>query len=121
MIGGSRIKIMKKYILSPLCSALVVPGLGQIINGNIKKGLIILAIVFLFIIGLTIDLAITINALFSQADLLQHPPEDVLTRFRKGDFSSLSYLIIAFGLVWIYAVFDALWIGIKLERGDEPR
>ena len=114
---------MKKYILSPLCSALVVPGLGQIINRNMRKGLIILAIVFLLIIGLTIDLAITITPLFSQADILQHPAEDILIRIREGDFSSLFYLIFAFGFLWIYAVLDALWVGIKLEgrTGDESR
>ena len=37
---------MKKSIISPLCSALIIPGLGQVINNNIKKGLIILGIVF---------------------------------------------------------------------------
>jgi hypothetical protein len=33
---------MQKAIMSPLCSGLVIPGLGQIINQDLKKGIIIL-------------------------------------------------------------------------------
>ena len=47
---------MKKALISPLCSALVIPGLGQIINQNLKKGVSILLSVFLLFIAITFKL-----------------------------------------------------------------
>ena len=35
---------MKKAVIASLCSAFIIPGLGQILNNNIKKGLVILAL-----------------------------------------------------------------------------
>ncbi|MBW2345011.1 MAG: hypothetical protein JRF53_13570 [Deltaproteobacteria bacterium] len=42
---------MKKAILSPLSSAFVIPGLGQIINRHLKKGVCILAGTFVLFIA----------------------------------------------------------------------
>ena len=110
---------MKKYLISPLCSALVVPGLGQIINGQTKKGILILAIVFILIIAVTIDMALTIQSILTVTDISKLTTHNLLMQLRKADFSSLSYLIIASGALWVYALLDALWVGIKLERGIE--
>ena len=45
-------KGMRKSLKSALCSALGVPGLGQVINGDLKRGGSILAGVFvLFVAG----------------------------------------------------------------------
>ena len=43
---------MKKATRSPLCSAFVIPGLGQIINQNVKKGVcLLLSVLILFVLG----------------------------------------------------------------------
>ncbi|MFH1491545.1 MAG: hypothetical protein ABII06_21760 [Pseudomonadota bacterium] len=110
---------MKKYVISPLSSALVVPGLGQIINGQTKKGIVILIIVFILIVALTIDMALTIQSILTVTDISKLTTQNLLMQFRKADFSFLSYLIIAFGALWVYALLDALWVGIRLERRIE--
>jgi len=39
--------MMKKSIAAPLCSGLVIPGLGQILNQQIRKGVLLMGLVFL--------------------------------------------------------------------------
>ena len=58
---------MKKYILSPLCSAFIVPGLGQILNGHMKKGVIILSIVFILIVAGFLGLIRNMYPVFTQS------------------------------------------------------
>lgn len=109
---------MKKYILSPLCSAFVIPGLGQIINQDLKKGLIILAVVFALFVGGSIKLAFMIKALMDQGGLGVSPSTDVLKRLHGESFTTLWPLIIAFAAVWIYSVMDAFWTGKRLDREE---
>jgi len=110
---------MKKYILSPLCSALVIPGLGQVINHNLRKGVIILSIVFLLFIGGTVKLVFIIHALVNHPKVTPNGSGNIMERLQGEDLSSLIYLLIAFAIVWIYSVLDAFWTGRKMEnQGD---
>ena len=112
---------MKKYIISPLCSALIIPGLGQIINQNLIKGLTILSIVFLLFVGGTIKLAFIIKSLIDQTDITRFHSDNIMKMLQEEDLSSLFYLIIAFAIIWIYSILDAFWVGKKMEgqAGDE--
>jgi hypothetical protein len=107
---------MKKAILSPLCSAFVIPGLGQILNKELKKGGCILAGVFiLFVVG-TIKLFLIIKAM---SETSQSNPLDqgaVMEHLHSADLSMLRYTILAFALLWLYSVVDAFWKGRKLDR-----
>jgi uncharacterized membrane protein len=103
---------MKRSLLSPLCSAFIVPGLGQILNQNVKKGLIILAIV------LTLFLAGTVKLAFMLKSMMNHPETPSVHALR-----SLWYLILPFVITWVYSVIDAFWTGRKLDKamGEEIR
>ena len=107
---------MKKTILSPICSALVIPGLGQVINGNLKKGLVLLVLVFLLFLGTALKLVFFLRSLLNHSEASSPGTKpDILTS--QGEFlSSLYYFIIPFAILWIYAVFDAFWTGKKLEK-----
>ena len=107
---------MKKYLFSPLCSAFVVPGLGQILNGHLKKGLAILALVFIFIIGFTISLAFIIVPYVNQYGLTLNLQEGLARAFSEKEIKPLLSLVIFFALIWLYSVVDAFWIGIKNEK-----
>ena len=109
---------MKKYILSPLCSALVIPGLGQIINQNLKKGLIILSVVFLLFVSFIIRLVFIIQSLAYQAKFSRLNSADIMERLKGEDLSFILYLGIAFAIIWIYAVLDAFREGKKIERQE---
>jgi hypothetical protein len=112
--------IMKKAILSPLSSAFVIPGLGQIINQHLKKGVCILAGTFILFIAALVKLyQILCSAMGAEG--INHSESGLITeRFRAEDFSALWYLLGAFALLWIYSVVDAHRAGRKIDgkQGD---
>jgi hypothetical protein len=110
---------MKKSILSPLCSAFVIPGLGQIINRDLKKGLFILGVVFLLFVGGAVKLAFIIKSLATHPEITRHQPGAIMERLQRMDFSPLLVLIIAFAVVWFYSVLDAFWTGKKRDSEEE--
>ena len=117
------ILIMRKYILSPICSAFVVPGIGQVLNQNLVKGVVILGMVFILIISSTIHIALTLRSVFQKMPPGPSSPEKILEMFLQQDLHVLWYFIIAFAAIWVYSVADALWVGIKMEKqkgGDSP-
>ena len=107
---------MKKMILSPLCSALVIPGLGQVINGNLKKGLAILAMVFLLFLGGTVNLIFIIRSYLNHPEILSRSSGGISETLHIEDFSSLLYYIIPFAMLWVYSVIEAFWTAKKQER-----
>ena len=106
---------MKKYILSPLCSALIIPGLGQILNNHLKKGLCLLAMVFILFIAGTVKLAFMVKSILKGSDMNQLNFRIIQERLQGEDISVLWALLVVFSMVWIYSVLDAFWTGKKLE------
>jgi TM2 domain-containing membrane protein YozV len=106
---------MKKYISAPLCSALVIPGLGQILNGDVKKGLTLLAAVFILLILGAVKLYLIMNAAFQGAAGKGLSAEAVLEQLRTSDFRGLWVLGALFLGIWAYAVADAVWRGWRIE------
>lgn len=101
---------MKKAVLSPLCSAIVIPGLGQIINQDLKKGVALLSAVFLlFIIALLRLISIIMNkgSLYGVSI-----PDAILS----ADPTLFRVILAIFAVMWIYAVVDAFWFGRKMDR-----
>jgi len=111
---------MKKYILSPLCSALITPGLGQIINHHLKKGLIVMAIVFLLFIAGTVKLILIISSLLRGQAIDRLDSIVIMERLQGEDFSTIWVLLILFGIVWLYSVLDAFREGKKIDEEDTP-
>ena len=110
---------MKKQIISPLCSAFIIPGLGQVLNYHVKKGVILLCAVFiLFIVG-TVNLAFIVNSLFSTENIFNLNTEIVLSELEREDLSAIYTLIILFGCLWLYSILDAFWYGKKLDKDTE--
>lgn len=107
---------MKKTFLSPLCSALVIPGLGQVINGNLKKGLGVLGMVFLLFVGGIVKLIFIIRPYLNRAEIQAHPISGITDALRGEAFYSLIYVIVPFALLWVYSIIDAFWIAKKQEK-----
>ena len=106
---------MKKSVSAPLCSALIIPGLGQIINQDIKKGLALLAAVFiLFIIGV-VKLYLILSDAFQSAAAQELTAEAVLRNARSADFTSVWIVAALFILAWAYAVVDAYLVGRRAD------
>jgi len=106
---------MKKSITAPLCSGLVVPGLGQIVNGQLKKGLIILGLVFLLFISGAVKLAFIVNSLTRVSDLAE---ASQAAAFSTEDLFLMAGIALAFLILWVYSVVDAFWVAFRAERSD---
>jgi len=92
---------MKKTTLAPLCSALVIPGLGQILNQEIKKGGFILGAVFLLFVAGSIKLVFIVKAMFGR------PESGPLVLSQALEQYDLLLMIGAFLMIWLYSVVDA--------------
>ena len=109
---------MKKAVVSPLCSGLVIPGLGQIINQDLKKGIILLAAVFLLFVMGIIKLVRLIHAVFRTGSVDLSDPETIMAKLRAEDPSILWYMAAAFVIIWFFSVLDAYLRGRKIDSVD---
>lgn len=108
---------MKKSVISPICSAVIIPGLGQVLNNNLKKGLIILGVVFLLFIGGVVKLTLIIT------EALKDPAIGNIDKkiIYEDGFSTLWIIIILFGIIWIYSVVDAFREGMVIDKNKEQK
>ena len=109
---------MRKSIAAPLCSGLVIPGLGQILNQQLRKGLILLGLVFLLFVAGAVKLAFIMKAMARVPDLADISQQAVVS---QAGFFPLAGILGAFAILWVYAVADAFWVAFQSERslGDK--
>ncbi len=107
---------MKKAALSTLCSALVIPGLGQVLNQHLRKGVLILAAVFVLFIAVIVKLYKIMDDLFMSAKADHSGSLSMMDRIQKEDFAFLWILLAAFTILWLYSVIDAFLEGRKIDR-----
>ena len=103
---------MKRSILAPLCSAFVLPGLGQIINQQIIKGLVLMGVVFVLFIAILIKAFFDFSAVVSKAmgaGLTLGPGgwPLILEGMKERNLTLLLILVGLSAGVWLYAVVDA--------------
>jgi len=111
--------LMKKAVLSPLCSGLVIPGLGQIINQDLKKGILLLGgILLLFVAGI-IKFIRLVHSLFATGTIDISDPEQIMARLRAEDLTTLWVMAALFLLLWIYSVVDAYAGGRRMDEMEE--
>ena len=108
---------MKKQFLAPLCSGLVIPGLGQLLNAELKKGGYLLAAVFILFIAGTVKLYFLLRLLFEDPNISAKTPGE-LSQVVQGD-PVFCILMLLFAGIWIYSVIDAFLVGKRLDRSSE--
>ncbi len=113
--------VMKRRIISPVCSAFIVPGLGQVINNQIKKGLILFFSVFALIGAAVFEIYRLVKKSLEGLALNELYPERVIEEFKAQDHTVLYLIGILFSAVWIYSVLDAYIVGKRIdqEKKDE--
>ncbi len=110
---------MKKKIVSPLLSAFVIPGLGQITNGQAIKGSILLGSVTFVLILTFFSIFQTLYAALIAIPNPQPNAELVVSLMEKvqeGDGTLLTVCGIAFSILWLYSVIDAFVYGSRRDR-----
>jgi flagellar biosynthesis protein FlhB len=106
-------KIMKKYILAPLCSALIIPGLGQVINQQLRKGALLLGAVFVLLVLAIVYLSIIVESILSQQG---SSPLSLSLLFERVE---LLLILGVFGVIWIYSIVDAFLKGWSWENREK--
>jgi len=110
---------MKKAILSPLCSALVIPGLGQVINQHLKKGVIMLVAVFVLFAAFTVHIYRIISALIKSDAINTSDPVGIMDKILAENPIGLWLPLVALCILWAYSVIDAFWGGRTADKLDE--
>jgi TM2 domain-containing membrane protein YozV len=104
---------MKKSITAPLCSGLVIPGLGQVLNGQLRKGLILMGSVFVLFVAGAVKLGFILTSLGRPAD---PSGTSQAAAVGQGDVLFLGALAAVFAILWVCAVADAFWVAFQSER-----
>ncbi len=112
---------MKKAMLSPLCSAFVIPGLGQVVNQQLKKGVIMLAMVFVLFLTLSYHLYQVLSSIIKPGISDPDEPPMILEKIMSMEYKLLILLTIAFIVLWIYSIIDAFFVGRKQDAIDEGK
>jgi len=110
---------MKKAIVSPLCSGLVIPGLGQIMNQDLKKGGLLLGGVFVLFIAGIIKLVHLIHSIFRSGNMGSSTPEMIMARLGEQNLTLLWVMTALFILLWVYAVVDAYLGGRRIDKMEK--
>ncbi len=110
---------MKKSIISPLCSALVVPGLGQVINGQIKKGVTLFILIIILILAGAVEIYKLFKLSIQGLAINELYPEMVISKFKAQNHTILWILLFIFLCIWIYSVIDAYIYGKQVDKIEE--
>ncbi len=114
--------IMKRTILAPFLSAFVLPGLGQLINRQVRKAVLFMASVFLLFLALVIKLVYDLNkVLFSlPVEVFEknpHPFSVIAQALSRRDKTLVLILVLILIALWAYSVWDAFSVARKSEKG----
>ncbi len=105
-----------KIVLSPLASAFLIPGLGQILNGQARKALTLMALVFVQILIFSITF---IGTLKSDSNLLAAISSGEVTLMSLLFEKPLLGLIFStYILTWLYGIIDSAYIAYKRIQRD---
>ena len=107
---------MKKALLSPICSGLIIPGLGQVINQDLKKGIVLLGMVFILFLAGFFNLLGTIQPLGGAQTAGIKAVASLKEQIGTTHLLLWWILMILYGLLWIYAVIDAFFCGRVMDQ-----
>lgn len=113
---------MRKAVASPLLSAFVMPGVGQLYNGQVRKaGLMVSASSMIFLIFF----ALLTMKLWAALTTLDMAPKDLslpMAVMHRIAAQGLGWLLIMalIGLpLWLYGIIDAYINGRKVDAGQD--
>lgn len=114
---------MKRIFLAPLLSAFVLPGLGQIINRQFRKAVLLMAAVFVLFLALVVKLIFDLNKVLLSLPLevfekSHHPFTVVAQVLSRRDKTLLLFLVLILTAVWVYSVLDAFMVTRKSGEGQ---
>jgi hypothetical protein len=113
---------MKQTLLAPLLSAFILPGMGQIVNKDYRKGGLLIAGVSLLFLALFIMIVIDLNRVIRTlpGDVFEKNPPSfsfIAETLSRQSHPGLYLFLLLLGLVWAYSIWDAYTVARKNEMG----
>jgi hypothetical protein len=90
--------------------------MGQVLNQHLKKGVFILATVFVLFVAAIVKLYHVMNTLFVSANTEYQGSLSMMDRVKGEDLTVLCILLAAFAILWLYSVVDAFLVGRKIDK-----
>jgi hypothetical protein len=111
---------MHPNIKAALLSALVLPGLGQLVKGHKLKGIVLISLVNIFLlVALASMMRGVMKILRDAATTGKVDLGEAMTRLQlESPFTG--WLLLSFFIIWAYAVADALLDRDKDHERQEP-
>ncbi|MEW5724383.1 MAG: hypothetical protein AB1896_14830 [Thermodesulfobacteriota bacterium] len=114
---------MKQSLRASLCSAFVIPGLGQVLNRQVGKGLVLMAAITLVFIVLLLKIVFETTAILNGPNLVFGPADTVfdvvLAGMRARGWITLWVLLALGAGIWLYSVADAFYAGLRYQPPPE--
>ena len=115
---------MKNSIMAPLFSALVLPGLGQIINRQYIKGIILIGAATVLFLTVLIKVLIDFSAVMGQVmgpdmQLGADKWSLIAAGMRERGFTFIMVLLVLGAAIWLYSVIDAYHFGRLFKPSEE--
>ncbi|MBF0475792.1 MAG: hypothetical protein HQK59_08155 [Deltaproteobacteria bacterium] len=113
---------MRKTLISPVLSGLILPGVGQLYNRQIAKGCLLIAITTVLFIALFMLMATDLYSVINSMDTIQSSPEavnDVLAKVRNRDHTYLWAVSSILFAVWAISVVDAFRHGRAIDQAQD--
>ena len=109
---------MKRRLISPLVSGLVLPGTGQVLNRQPVKGIALIASTTMLFLLILLKVLVDLNRAFQTMPDLRPDPQivkELASAMAQHDHTYLMVLVIMLLCVWIFSIVDAYIHGKRLD------
>lgn len=104
-------------LISPLASAFVIPGLGQVLNGQPKKALILMGVVFLEVLIFSF---LFIGLIKSDKGLMDAINSGNFEFFKfLKEKTQLAIISIALFATWVYGIVDSFLVAYSISAEEK--
>ena len=113
---------MKRRLISPLVSGLVLPGTGQVLNRQPIKGIALIASTTVLFLLILLKVLVDLNRAFQTIPDLRPDPriiKELANVMAQQDHFYLSVLVSILLCVWIFSIVDAYIHGKRLDGMDD--
>jgi hypothetical protein len=119
---ADEVNVMKEILIPVLLSAFLIPGAGQLYNKEKAKGVMLMVLFFLVILGFMMTLSVALSA-FLPPDMVVSPDQvrgfvEQIVEEKSAFVNTFWYLTLA---IWGYGILDA-YLGARdlLKSRETP-
>lgn len=110
-------KFHRNILLSPLASAFVIPGLGQVLNGQPKKALLLMGAVFFEIMIFSFQFIGLIKSDKALMDSINSGTFEFFSFLKEKTQLALIFIVLLG--TWVYGIIDSFCVAFRISKEDK--